>query len=150
VLVADILQFLGLIALAVLISLAATPVIVSLLERVVAFPIYPIRHSDNSKRKIYPPNYIHKSRSGSVNSKEMYRNPIPNLGDKDCDESRYNCPDTNMLEQPNATLVDKLLKIVHRVIVFYRSYYRHSTKVEKNPGFLFVIASPLPLVIAST
>jgi hypothetical protein len=37
-----------------------------------------------------------------------------------------------MLEQPNTTTVNKLLNIFHRIILFYKSYYRHSTKVEKN------------------
>jgi hypothetical protein len=131
-LVADILQFLGLIALAVLISLAATPVIVRQLERVVAFPIYPIHHSNNSKRKVYPPNHIHKVGSDSIDGKKVYRNPIPDLDDKYCYERRYNRTESSMLKQPNATLPNKLSEAFHRIILFYRSYYGHSTKVEKN------------------
>jgi hypothetical protein len=126
------LSLLGLITVAVLVSLIVTPIIVRLLERVVTFTVYPIRHSDNSEREVYPPNHIHDIRSDCVDSEKMYGNPITNLSDKYCYESRDNRPQMSMLKQPNTTTVDKLLKIIHRVILFYRSYYGHSTKVEKN------------------
>jgi hypothetical protein len=126
------LSLLGLIAVAVLASLIVTPIIVRLLERVVAFTVYPIRHSDNSEREVYPPNHIHDIRGNSIDSEKMYGNPIANLSDKYRYESRDNCPQMSMLKQPNTTTVDKLLKVLHRVILFYSSYYGHSTKVEKN------------------
>jgi hypothetical protein len=120
-LVVDILQLLGLIALAILISLITTPLILHLLKRFSTFTVHPVSHSDNSKREIYPPNHVHDIGSRRVNGEEMYRNPIPNLGDKYCYKSRYDRPDTDMLEQPNTTTVDKLLNIFHRVIAFYRN-----------------------------
>jgi hypothetical protein len=128
----DLLSLLGLTAVAVLVSLIMTPIIVRLIERRVTFTIHPVYNSNNSKREVYPPNHIHDIRGDSVNSEKMYGNPIPDLDDKYRYESRYNRPETSMLEQPNATTIDKLLKIFHRIILFYRSYYGHSTKVEKN------------------
>jgi len=125
------LSLLELIAVAVLISLITTPIIVHLIKWV-TFTVRPVYYSNNSKREIYPPNHIHDIGSDSVDSKKMYGNPIPDLGDKYCYEGRYNRPQTSMLEQPNTTIVDKLSKIFHRIILFYRSYYGHSTKVEQN------------------
>jgi len=114
-------------------KLAVTPVIIRLLERVVAFPIHPIRHSDNSERKIYPPNHVHNIGGDSIDSKKMYRNPIPDLGDKYRYEGRYDHTETSVFKQSNTTPPNKLSEILHRILLFYKSYYGQSTKAEKNP-----------------
>jgi len=135
------LSLLRLIIIAVLVSLITTPIVVHLIKWV-TLTIRPVYYSDNSKREVYPPNHIHKGGGGSIDGKKMYWNPIPDLGDKYRYEGRYNRTETSMFKQPNTTLPNKLSKAFHRIILFYRSYYGHSTKVEKN---LLVGSIPLSL-----
>jgi len=125
------LSLLILIIVAVLVSLITTPIIVHLIKWM-TFTIRPVYYSDNSKRKVYPPNHIHNIGCDSVDGKKMYRNPITDLGDKYRYEGRYNRTETSMFKQPNTTSPNKLSEVFHRIILFYRSYYGHSTKVEKN------------------
>ena len=125
------LTLLRLIVVAVSVSLITTPIIVHLVKWM-TLTIRPVYHSDDSKREVYPPNHVHDIRSDGIDSEKMYGNPIPDLGDKYRYEGRYNRPETSMFKQPNTTSPNKLSEGFHRLILFYRSYYGHSTKVEKN------------------
>jgi hypothetical protein len=125
------LSLLKLIIIAVLVSLITTPIIVHLIKWM-TFTIRPVYYSDNSKREVYPPNHIHSIGGDSVDGKKMYGNPITNLNDKYRNEGRYNRTETSMFKQPKTTSPNKLFEVFHKVILFYRSYYGHSTKVEKN------------------
>jgi hypothetical protein len=126
------LSLLRLIVVAVLVSLITTPIIVRLIKRM-TFAIRPIYRSNNGEREVYPPNHVHSIRTDGIYSEKLYGNPIPNLSNRYCYKKGENQPQIGVLKQPNAATVDKLSKVIHAVMLFYRSYYRHSTKVEKNP-----------------
>jgi len=89
-----------------------------------------MHHSENSEYKIYPPNYTHSIRVSSENGR--YIQPVSNLEGKSYYEDDVNKYHLDMPDEPVATKLEQMLNIFHKTILFYRSYYGHSTKVEKN------------------
>lgn len=87
-------------------------------------------HGDRSKYEIYSPNYAR--RIGVSGKDRSYIQCVPNLEAEHYWEGNT---DNCHLDMPNQTITtkfEKVLNVFHRIILFYRSYYRHSTKVERN------------------
>ena len=85
--------------------------------------------------EIPSPNHLHSMRVRI--EKGRYLQPICNLKSRDSCEDQS---DELRLYRPKQPLIyllsDKfngVLKGIHRLPLFYKSYYGHSTKVEKNP-----------------
>jgi hypothetical protein len=100
------------------------------------------------------PKYTNKPVYESNNSKAAIDYPNPSKDDKNpmidrgiitatCEQIGYTsrhtsyCPSNqnvpNMPKQPSIKKVSNIIQnVFHRIILFYKSYYGHSTKVEKN------------------
>jgi hypothetical protein len=151
-----VLQFLGLTALGLLIGILVTPFVLYA-ARIIAYALAsnivliratlrskpvrevfpkvteePVPTADGSKPKIYPPNYIHSTRGCRVSREDIYMKPIPNLDDKYRYENRYNQLHTDILKQPITKRLNTISTVLHGVLLFYKNFYGHSTKVEKN------------------
>ena len=89
-----------------------------------------VYHSKESEQEVYPPYYTHSI--GVIGKNRGYIPHVPNLKAK---HYWKGSPDNRHLDTPNqavATKLEKVRNVSHRIILFYRSYYGHSTKVEKN------------------
>jgi len=102
-----------------------------------AFPKFtqkPVDASQTSKAGIYYPNPTHNSRQSIVDRDiiGVRRKQIAYTSD----DGDYHPSDNNacdVVKQPTIKKAsDTTPNIFHRVILFYKSYYGHSTKVEKN------------------
>lgn len=88
----------------------------------------PIHESDATKGSICHPNGIDNSHHASVSHVITSQKPT--------DSKRYerNQNSLDVVKQPFIPDIPKDFRhIFHRTISFYRSYYGHSTKAEKNP-----------------
>jgi hypothetical protein len=86
--------------------------------------------SEQRKQEVYPPHYTHSV--GVTREDRGYIPHVPKLKaqcywKRNADNRHLHTPN-----QPIATKPEKVLNVFHRVILFYKSYYGHSTKVEKN------------------
>jgi hypothetical protein len=151
-------QLLGRIALGTLIGLIVTPFMFYLLdimayalaliiailfrkralkelpELLKTFPKFtqkPVSRSDTSKYEINQQNYIHDTRGCRVDRKNRHK-VVCDLDGKGYYEDNTNDSRLYLPQQPVTTKLEKMLNVFHSVILFYRSYYGHSTKVEKN------------------
>ena len=87
----------------------------------------PIHESDATKGNICHPNAIDNGHHASVSHVITSQKPT--------DSKSYECSQNSLdvVKQPLIPDIPKKFRqIVHRTISFYRSYYGHSTKVEKN------------------
>jgi hypothetical protein len=90
-------------------------------------------YCDNKKRRIEYPQPIHDSRPRSVNRVNI--TPVNRACKANTSNEREYCPTENyVLNMVNRQIIDKVSKPVHNLLSFYRRFYGHSTKVEKNPG----------------
>jgi hypothetical protein len=103
-----------------------------LLQTFPKFTNEPVYGKDNRKPEIYPPNYIHSTRGVLVGKNNRHPKPIRDLEGKDYPKGSPNPNISDVPKQPVAAKVDKMLNVVHSVLLFYKSYYGQSTKVEKN------------------
>lgn len=98
----------------------------------------PSHHSDSRKQRIEYPQPIHNNRPCVVDRDNI---AVVN-GEPQTDTSNEggyrpaNDDAPNMVKCPT---IEKLSKAVHNLLSFYRSFYEHSTKVEKNPYDLQII-----------
>ena len=84
--------------------------------------------------EIHPPDSTHNI--GVCRKKRWQLQPVPNLERCDCCEEPFDdlrlygrkYPIINLLSNK----LNSVLKGFHRLVLFYRSYYGYSTKVEKN------------------
>ena len=154
------LTLVGIIAVATIVGYLVTPLILYL-ARIVAYVLAVIvvllraaltkRLTPKDVLNVFPqlfsefPNYTHKPicEGDSSETRIRYRNDIPNSGKiviVGVSENGFQNPDgkdycpaqqntTDMIKQPT---IKKVSNIIHNVTLFYKSYYGHSTKVEKN------------------
>jgi len=102
-----------------------------LLKTFPKFTEKPVSRSDTSKYEVNQQNYIHDMRSRRVDRENRHKVVC------DLDGKGYYKDDTNNSrlytpKQPVATKLNKILNVVHSIILFYRRFYGCSTKVEKN------------------
>ena len=91
-----------------------------------------VYHSKKSEQEVYPPHYTHSI--GVTRKNRGYIPYVPNLKAKHYRESDPNNRHLDTPNQPVATKLEKVCNVSHRIILFYKSYYGNSTKVEKNLG----------------
>ena len=105
-----------------------------LLKSFPKFTQEPVDASQASKASIHYPNPIHNSRESVINRDiiGVRRKQTAHTSD----EADHHPSDNNVFDtvkQPTIKKVsDTTPNIFHRVILFYKSYYGYSTKVEKN------------------
>jgi hypothetical protein len=84
--------------------------------------------------EIPSPNHLHSMRVGI--EKGRYLQPICNLESRDSCEEQSDELRLYRSKQPVIYLLSNkfngVFKSIHNLLLFYRSYYGHSTKVEKN------------------
>ena len=84
--------------------------------------------------EIPSPNHLHSMRVGI--KKVRYLQPVHNLHSRNYCEQPLDDLRLYVAKYPTiyflSNKVNSVLKVVHKVILFYRSYYGLSTKVEKN------------------
>ena len=90
-----------------------------------------IHHSHPKEQTIKYAEHIPDFRehsNGIVDRNIICHTPMP----KNPSATRYGAPNQNIFDVVNQPAFKKAPTIIHRIILFYRSYYGHSTKVEKN------------------
>lgn len=95
-----------------------------------------IHHSHPKEQTIKYAKHIPDFReysNGIVDRNIVRHTPMP----KKPSATPYGAPNQNIFDTVNQPAFKKASTIFHRIILFYRSYYGHSTKVEKNHGNLF-------------
>jgi hypothetical protein len=161
-LVATALQLLGLFAIGVLIALVVTPLIlcateivmytlallVVLLRAMLASQLPPKKVFETFRKLMKDfPKYVNRPiyKSNSTNDNVRFPDAIDNTygssisqiitPQKPTDSKGYACDQNklDMVKQPFIPdTLKKCRKLFHTIILFYKSYYGHSTKVEKN------------------
>jgi hypothetical protein len=155
-----VLQLLGLVALGVLVGYIVTPLILHLAQMiayilaVIVVLLQAVLTSQLPPKKVFKsfpklfselPNYTWKPiyKGDGSETRIRYRNDIPNSGKIviiGVSENAFQNPDgkdycptqQDTIDTPKQPTVKKVSDVVHDVILFYRSFYGHSTKVEKN------------------
>ena len=102
-----------------------------LLKTFPEFTEEPVSCSDTSKYEINQENYIHDTRSCRVDRENRHK-VVCELDGKGYYKENSNNSGLYSPKQPITTELEKILNVLHRVIVFYRSLYGDSRKVEKN------------------
>jgi len=90
-----------------------------------------VYHSEKSKPEVYPPDYPH-----SIGVTGENRGYMPRIADLKAKHYWEGNPDNCHLNMPNqavATKLEKVRNVSHTIILSYKSFYGHSTKVEQNP-----------------
>jgi hypothetical protein len=84
-------------------------------------------HSGNCQ--VCPPNYVSGNRKAMIEGDISQHCDICNLENKNPKEDG-----SNTTYKMVGKKTDKMLDVFHSAILFYKSYYEHSTKMEKNPA----------------